>query len=235
VYSAYSDGTPRLSHPHTQLRGVAVLFPNAIHLVAREDSGIAELRDLAGRTLTSAVPGTGTGNDRSGRIEAIAWAIARLASNGAMPVRGTAPLNVGGALLEERNVDAVAFYGGVPFQPVTDAARRFAIRLLPFDDEALSLAKSRYPFLKRVVIPAGTYPGQPQALPTLGVDNVLVCRADLPADLVYKLTATLYSGLGALSAAHPSAADIVPSNGPATLIPLHDGATRYYREKQLFE
>jgi len=36
-----------------------------------------------------------------------------------------------------------------------------------------------YPLLKRMLIPAGTYPGQNVPVHTIGVDVLLVCRADL--------------------------------------------------------
>jgi hypothetical protein len=84
------------------------------------------------------------------------------------------------------------------------------------------------------VIPADTYPGQSSPVRTIGIDNVLVCRDELTADLVYKLTRSLYEGLASIASVHEALRQINPENGAATPIPLHDGATRYYRERDLF-
>ena len=46
--------------------------------------------------------------------------------------------------------------------------------------------RTQYPYLKRTLIPRGTYPNQPEPVRTLGIDTLLVCRADLDDDLVYR-------------------------------------------------
>src|SRR5581483_2633362 len=46
VYDAHIRGTARIPHPYTRLRGVAVLFPNTVHLVTRADSTLTTLAAL---------------------------------------------------------------------------------------------------------------------------------------------------------------------------------------------
>jgi len=234
VYNAHLRGTRRLPRPHTHLRGLAVLFPNAIHLVTRSDSGLTTLADLAGKRVATAVPGDPSANGRGFRMDSVASTIADLAAVHAPPVLQALRIEDAVDQLERRAVDAAHFYGGYPFRPVTEAAQRYGIHFVEFDDLAISLVKENYPFSKSVLIPAGTYPGQASPVHTVGVDNVLFCRSELPADLVYRLTLTLYDGVAAIAAVHASAGQINPQNGAATPIPLHDGATRYYRERELF-
>ena len=68
---------------------------------------------------------------------------------------------------------------------------------------------------------------------TVGMDVLLVCRQELTDDLVYRLSKTLFEAVPALRAAHASAAGIDPDRGPTTAIPLHPGAARYYREREI--
>ena len=73
----------------------------------------------------------------------------------------------------------------------------------------------------------------PQFL-TVGTDVLLVARRDLPDDLVYLLTKRLFQSVDSLRRAHPTARSIDPDRGPEAPIPLHPGAVRYYRERELF-
>ena len=61
--------------------------------------------------------------------------------------------------------------------------------------------------------------------------NLLICRADLDETLVYQLTRAFFEALPQLARAHPAAGLIDPELAPATPIPLHPGAARYYKEK----
>jgi TRAP-type uncharacterized transport system substrate-binding protein len=62
----------------------------------------------------------------------------------------------------------------------------------------------------------------------VGVDLVLVCRADLDNELVYELTRALFEEVP-----QRIRRQLDPQRAPATVIPLHSGAARYYREREL--
>jgi TRAP transporter TAXI family solute receptor len=234
VYDAHVRGTSRLPRPYTHLRGVAVLFPNTVHLVTRADSLLKTLASLSGKRIAAAVPGDVTTSGRGFRLDSIASAIADAAPSHVRPTIVVTRMDDAVGELERGDVDAVHFYGGYPFRPVTQAAERYGIRFIEFDDLMTSTVKAKYPFSKPVIIPAGTYAGQDAPVRTLAIDNVLSCRSDLPTDLVYRLTLTLYQGLASMAAVHASAKQINAESGAATPIPLHDGAARYYRERELF-
>jgi TRAP transporter TAXI family solute receptor len=107
------------------------------------------------------------------------------------------------------------------------------IRLLPVEPDAVARIRADYPFFKPVVIPTGTYRGLERDLPTVGVDNLLVCRVGLDEELVYQMTRVFFNQLPALVRAHVAARQVSREQGPATPIPLHPGAARYYREQGL--
>ena len=127
--------------------------------------------------------------------------------------------------LSNGDIDA-AFSGfSVPGAVVTAAMNRGA-RLIPIDGPEIEEMRTRYPYLKRTLIPRGTYPNQPEPIRTLGVDTLLVCRAELDEDLVYRL-------LDAYFATRPAMTPPNLDRAPATPIPLHPGAARYYRQREL--
>ena len=56
-----------------------------------------------------------------------------------------------------------------------------------------------------------------------------------PTPLVYDLTRTLFDAVPALEHAHEAASAIDPERGPTASIPLHPGAARYYREREILK
>jgi TRAP transporter TAXI family solute receptor len=80
-------------------------------------------------------------------------------------------------------------------------------------------------------IPAGTYDGQTQDVPTAAVVNFLVTHSGVDDELVYQMTKSMYENLGVLAAAHATAKDIKREEATKGMpIPLHPGAEKYFRE-----
>jgi TRAP transporter TAXI family solute receptor len=107
------------------------------------------------------------------------------------------------------------------------AAAESGARLVPISGEWIEQLRQQYPFLQTVLVPANTYKNQREPLETVGVDLLLACRADLPEDVVYRLAKAYFEGL------QRSAPATDLARAPATPIPLHAGAARYYRERAL--
>ena len=59
----------------------------------------------------------------------------------------------------------------------------------------------------------------------------MVCRSGLDDDLVYAITRAFFGSLPDLSMAFPPFRQMNAEDAPATPIPLHEGAARYYREQ----
>ena len=107
------------------------------------------------------------------------------------------------------------------------------LRLLPIGRTVINQLRGSYPFLRPVTVAANELPGQSQPIETLGAEWLLVCRSDLSEDLVYQLTRAFFDHLPALARKHGEAALIDPEQAPAAPIPLHAGAARYYREREI--
>jgi hypothetical protein len=114
-------------------------------------------------------------------------------------------------------------------------SRTVPLRLLPIGRAEVNQLRGSYPFLRPVTVAANQLPGQSRPVETLGSEWLLVCRSDLSEDLVYQLTREFFAQLPALARDHGEAALIDPEEAPATAIPLHAGAARYYREREVRE
>jgi len=236
AYGAYTRGTDAHRRPHHRLRGVAVLFPNTLHVVTRADSPVRQLSDLEGALIGVGRPGlneSSNGVATGSEVSIHTWAIAGSRRDDRRTRERSLSLDDVIPTLTRGDIDVGLLYGGPPFRPVTRGAEAAAVRLLSVDDAALSAIRARYPFFKRATIPAGTYRGQAEAVASAAMDNLLVARDDLSVDLVYRLTRAFHEALPRLGHEHAALLQINSEDAPATPIPLHAGALRYYRELEL--
>lgn len=226
---AYEAQAGLVDHPDPSLgalRGMAALQVAPVHLVARAGTHVAGVPDLRGHPV-------GTGQESSGQ-ERLAELIFRAydLDQSALTRLSVAP-ETAASTLSKGGVDAMFVTGYYPLTPVSDAARGGA-RLLPIDGAPVERLTREYPFLRRVVIPANTYAGQAEAIPTIAVDRLLVCRDDLDDALVYALTRRLFEALPRMPSFLQTSLHLMDVEAAsATPIPLHNGAARFYREREL--
>jgi uncharacterized protein len=209
-----------------RLRGMAVLQLNPLHLVVQSQSRIHSVHELRGRRVGMGPPGSGTALTAGLVLKAF----------GIDPKTVSTELlqfNDASAKLVSGRLDAMFVNASYPAESVTSAAIAGA-RLLPIEGRSIDRLRHDYPFLRLTAIPAGTYPLHGEPIHTIGVDNLLVCRSDLDEELVYQLTRHFFSALPQLAADRVSLRLMDFAQAPATPLPLHDGAARYYRERELF-
>lgn len=226
AYFAYRRGTEADPRPHTRLRGIAVLWVNTVQLVVPRTSAIRNVRDLRDKRVSVGSPASGTQIVARLVIEGHGMKYAEMKSEA---------LSFAEAVerIQTRSLDAGFVVASYPVSAVSEMNAAVGVRLIAVEPQVVDRIRSDYPFMKPMLIPAGTYRGQDGDVNTLGVDNILVCREDLPEELVYQLTRVLFESLGALAASDPAARLIDPEQGPTTPIPLHPGAARFYRAREI--
>jgi uncharacterized protein len=226
TYLAYRKGTPDNPRPHTRLRAMAVLFPTVVHIAARRSSDIRTVADLRGRRVFVGARGTAT--EAASRVV--------LESHG-LTFDDIEPVFERARVIDDfrtGDLDGIFFFYPVEHALAVAMMRGGGGMLIPLDPHIMEPIRSRDPLLRPAAITKGTYEGQNETVLTVGTDVLLVSRHDLPDDLVYTLTKALFDSTDALTRAHPSARYIDPGRGPDTPIPMHRGAARYYRERELF-
>ncbi|MEV4943179.1 TAXI family TRAP transporter solute-binding subunit [Streptomyces zaomyceticus] len=212
-----------------RLRGCARLYDDYVQLVVRKGSAIQKVQDLRGLKV-------GVGQDGSG-VRLIADRV--LAAAGLAPVRDIQPVSMGidtmPRLLERGELDAFFWSGGLPTQAVQDLSERFPIRLLPLDtalvDRLHDVGRSTRHY-RSALIPADAYAKAQdgRAIETLAVANLLVTTAEADDDLVEGFTRTVIRSRDRIgSQVHPAQLVDLRTAVYTEPLPLHDGASRYYR------
>ena len=226
TYDAFHHGTADDPKGYQNLRAIAALYVSAIHIVVPRDGPIRNLSNLQGKRLAVG-PATGGALMASNIILDAQGIRDRV-------VRETVDLENEASRLRAGELDAGVIVASYPVAAVTQLNSSVGIRLLEIDLDMAAAIRLRYPFFRPVVIPDGVYQDQGGSVRTVGVDNLLICRADLPDELVYTLTRKFIESLGKLARLQPAAAAIDPEHASSTAIPLHPGAALYYRERELF-
>ncbi|WP_303236652.1 TAXI family TRAP transporter solute-binding subunit [uncultured Bilophila sp.] len=136
--------------------------------------------------------------------------------------------------MKNGQLDATMWFGVSPLAPLMDLAQSRDIVWLEADAETLKpiLEKAPYYFLSE--LPAGTYPKQNRPIPALAQRYDIVARADMPEELVYRITKATFSNLEKLGSIYKGWAHCGPETALQSMtIPLHPGAVRYFREINL--
>ena len=225
VYFAHLENS-RAAGSHSRLRGIAVLYRSAVHVIVPKNSRVKEVRDLAG-----AVIGVATGTlalQRQRTTQILLEAHGLPASSFQIKPLSYDDVRAG---FRDGSVQAGVFATVPPNPLLADGAAN--VRLIQFAPEAVERARVQYPFFQSMTMPPNTHPEQPAPIETVGIDNLLVCREDLDPELVYQLTKAFIESLGDMQKALPAVSLPGPDAAAATPIPLHPGAARYYREREL--
>jgi uncharacterized protein len=212
--------------PFDRLRGIAVLQPSQLHVVVRPAAGIRSVMDLRGRRVSVGPPGSGTALTADLLLHAFGMDLQSVRAETLQFSEASAELIAG-------TLDAIFVSASYPANSVS-AATKAGARILPLEGDAIDRLRHDYPFFRLATIPAGTYPRLAAPIHTIGLDNVLLCRRDLDDSLVYDMTRQLFADLPRLAGSQPSLRLMQVANGPATPVPLHEGAARYYRQRELF-
>jgi TRAP transporter TAXI family solute receptor len=113
---------------------------------------------------------------------------------------------------------------------IRDLSSVMPLNYVPIPVEVV--AKIGNPAYQSAMIPANTYDGQPEAVATVAITNILVTRSDVPDEVAYEMTRLMFDNLTRLGNSHSAAKDIKLETAAKNLpIPLHPGAERYYKEK----
>ncbi|MEM6371473.1 MAG: TAXI family TRAP transporter solute-binding subunit [Pseudomonadota bacterium] len=231
AYWAYTGtGTREGEEPATELRTIAALFEEHIHLVTLADSGITSVADLAGKSVSLDEPGSGTFVDATLILEANGLGIDDV---NAEALKG----NAASEALRNGKIDAFFVVAGYPTGGIVELASAADIALVPIAGPGAQSLTEKYGFFAQSEIPAGTYEGV-DAVSTVSVGAQWFTSANEDEELIYNITAALWNDESRrlLDVGHAKGADITPATALNGIgVPLHPGAERFYREAGLIK
>lgn len=227
VYLAYRHGVEGDPHPYVNLRGVAVMWRNILTVVVQRSGHYRTMTDLKGKRVGIFPAGTAT--------EFLSRALLRVYGMSYADVQPVFDAN-SARLIQNDEIDAAIFVTPATPDPVIEALRDDGhLALLPIPHSVIGELLRAQPFLHPATVPGSGGPGRNGDLETVGIDALLVCRDDVADDVVYQFTREFFTALPMLAQSNPEAANVDVESAPATPIPLHPGAARYYREREVLK
>jgi uncharacterized protein len=228
VYDAV-NGLDKFKSGKITLRTLMVLYPNQMHVVTVDGTGIAKVADLKGKRVSTGSPGSAT--------EVMAFRV--MEASGIDKDRDMKRERLGAAesvnALKDRKIDAFFFVGGLPTSAVTDlgATPGVKIKLIDHDDAVVKMNAKYGNLYATSVIKAGTYPGQDKDNLNSVVWNILATGGRMTDDMAYTIVKTIFDRQPDLIAVHHEAENFslksqVKSNSTA---PWHPGALKYFAER----
>lgn len=231
AYWAYhGTGLYRRQGAVRDLRAIANLYPEALHVVTRQTANIQEFRQLRGKAVSLG------DKDSSTLVTARAVLQAAGLQEKDLKVQYLKPADAADAMREGR-IDAFFDMAGTPSPIVADLARATAIRMLPIDGAFARRLTASYPFFAETRVPATAYTGVGET-PTVSVGVLWVIQAAIEESVVYGLTRALWhpNNRRTLDSGHPYGRMIqrdLATEGIA--LQLHPGAALYYFEAGLIK
>ncbi len=229
AYAAYSGiGIFADEGPNPDLRTIANLYPESIHLVVSASKGIYTVEDLAGKRVSLGELGSGSMLGATHVLNSYGLQDDQLQRFYLKP-------KLAATALREQRLDAFFVIVGHPAAAIVDLAVEHPIGLISIEGLKAQALQEKEPYFFPAIIPANTYLGVTKTL-TLTVGAQLLVSAQLDEELIYQVTRTLWETrtYKILTEGHPTGREIVLKRAlEGVAIPLHPGAERFYREAGL--
>ncbi len=222
------NGLDKFKGHKLAVRTLMMLYPNQMHVVTIEGTGINKIADLKGKRVSTGSPGSAT--------EVMAFRV--MEASGLDKDRDMKRERLGAAesvnAIKDRKIDAFFWVGGLPTSAVTDLGATPGVKLKLIDHaDAVPKMNAKYGNLYAAsVIKAGTYPGQDKDNQNSVVWNILVTGDKMSDEMAYTIVKTIFDRQADLIAVHREAENFslkaqVKSNSTA---PWHPGTLKYFAE-----
>jgi TRAP transporter TAXI family solute receptor len=227
AYAAFhGEGPFAAAGPDPKLRMLIALYPEAFTVVARADAGIRDFQDLRDKRVGIGTSGAGYTFTRDVILGFYGWTI-----SDPERVLELGPAEQNQALCSNK-VDAIIFEAGHPNGLTQEATTGCRARLVRVAGPEINRLLATHPYYIASVIPGGMYAGNPDDVPTIGTQAVLVTSSNQPDELAYGVVKAVFENFADFRRLHPALAtlkitNMVPSEA---VIPIHPGALNYYRE-----
>jgi TRAP transporter TAXI family solute receptor len=223
------NGTDKFASGKLPIRALVVMYPNHMHVVTVEGTGINKIEDIKGKRVSTGSPGSATE----------VYALRVIEAAGLDPDKDVKRERLGAAesvnAIKDKKVDAFFWVGGLPTAAVTDLASTPNTQIKFLDIAQLTdKMNAKYgPLYAKATIPASTYKGMDKDAQNNTVWNIMAVNASTSDELAYNLTKTMLEKVQDLALVHKEALNIKVENQTSNRagIPWHPAALKYFKEK----
>jgi TRAP transporter TAXI family solute receptor len=223
------NGTDKFTSGKLPIRALVVMYPNHMHVVTVEGSGITKVEDMKGKRISAGSPGSATE----------VYAIRVLEAAGLDHEKDVRKERLGVAesvnALKDRKIEAFFWVGGLPTASVVDLAStpNTKIKIIDISHFTPKMNAKYGPLYAEATIPASTYKGMEADAKNNSVWNIMAVNANMDDQLAYDLTRIMLEKRDDLALVHKEALNIKlewqTSNRAG--VPWHPGALKYFKEK----
>jgi TRAP transporter TAXI family solute receptor len=222
-------GQDKFAGKPVPVRTIMVMYPNRMHVVTIEGTGIAKIEDLKGKRVSTGSGGSAT--------EVMAFRV--LEAAGIDKDRDIRRERLGVAesvaAIKDRKIDAFFWVGGLPTAAVTDLANSPGVKIRLIDHAHL-VPKMNEKYGNLYIedrIPKETYKGMDADNRQATVTNLLVAHENMDEKTVYNVLKAIFDHRDELIRVHKEAENFRLENQKkeASPLPWHPGAIRYYAER----
>jgi uncharacterized protein len=217
-----------IGRPATPLKILTAMYSSPGMFVVRADSPYKTIRDLVGQPVAFGAKGSGLPILSRYILDGIGLKQDEDFKSIYLDRAGDGP-----AMVQDGRAAALwgAGIGWPGFAAVASAPG--GARFIAPDAGEIARIRGKHTFLKPLTVPAGSYPGQTDAINSVGSWSFVLTRADLPDDVAYRLARTLHGVEAAFckklaQACETTAANTIAAAPKQELI--HPGVMKYLRE-----
>jgi uncharacterized protein len=223
-------GQDKFTGKPVPVRTLMVMYPNRMHVVSIEGTGVTKMSDLKGKRVSTGSGGSAT--------EVMAFRVIEAAGLDKDKDMKRERLGVAESVnaLKDRKIDAFFWVGGLPTAAVTDLANSPGVKIKMIDHANLVAAMNKkYGNLYvQDTIGKDVYKGMEADNKQATVMNLLVANQNMAEKTAYNIVKTVFEHRDELIRVHKEAENFKLENqktAAAGGIPWHPGAARYFKEK----
>jgi uncharacterized protein len=211
------------------VRTLAVLYPNRMHVVTIEGTGITKIGDIKGKRVSTGSGGSAT--------EVFAFRVIEAAGLDKDKDMTRERLGVAESVnaLKDRKIDAFFWVGGLPTAAVSDLANSPGVKIKMIDIAHLvpAMTKKHGNIYIKDVIKKDVYKGMDADNQAATVTNLLAVHQSMDDKTAYSIVKAVFDHRDDLVRVHKEAENIKLENqkAEASSIPWHPGAIKYFAEK----
>jgi uncharacterized protein len=222
-------GEDKFKGTKVPLRTLMILYPNRMHVVSIEGTGVNTINDLKGKRVSTGSPGSAT--------EVMAFRLIEAAGLDKDKDMTRERLGVAESVnaIKDRKIDAFFWVGGLPTASVTDLAATPGVKIKMIDHANLvpAMNKKYGNLYVEDTIPMSTYSGMTADNKQATVMNILITHETMSDQVAYNIVKAVFDHRSELIAVHKEAENFKfeLQKQAASPIPFHPGAVKYFTEK----
>lgn len=212
------------------VRTLMVMYPNRMHVVSVEGTGVTKITDLKGKRVSTGSGGSAT--------EVMAFRVIEAAGLDKDKDMTRERLGVAESVnaLKDRKIDAFFWVGGLPTAAVTDLANSpgATIQLIDHADLVPAMNQKWGNLYVKDVISKDIYRGMKTDNPQATVMNLMVAHEKMDEQTAYNIVKAIFEHREELIRVHKEAANFTLDKQKTAAtggIPWHPGAIKYFAEK----